>query len=188
MSIRRKKNYLLLQERCLKTNGNYAFFDAGGATLADNVKRIYEGMFLVDSTFAASSWDEVIALLQRIFDRAKAEVINIRKWDERRLCYEIKRCRRGTYILAYFKADTSTLTAIERDVNLSEQILRSIMIRADYLSKNEDEALAQMNAATPAESSRGDYDDGFEGEDREENEAIAEEEAVVDAIEEDVKD
>lgn len=155
--------------------------------MADNVKRIYEGMFLVDSTYASSNWDDVMAMLQKIFERAHAEVINIRKWDERRLCYEIKGCRRGTYILTYFKADTSVLTNIERDINLSEQILRAITIRADHLSSNPEEALAQMNAATPAESSRGSYDGGFGDDDRDNSEIAVEEEVIIDALE-DVKD
>jgi len=32
----------------------------------------------------------------------------MRKWDERRLAYEIKKQKRGLYILCYFKAPTPT--------------------------------------------------------------------------------
>src|SRR5690348_17693327 len=41
---------------------------------------------------------------------------------------------RGLYILAYFKAPNTSITHIERDCNLSEQILRVIILREDRKS------------------------------------------------------
>ena len=118
--------------------------------MANDVKRIYEGMFLLDSSVAAEDWDAALNAIKTVFDRAGAEPLNIRKWDECRLCYEIKGHRRGTYVLSFFKADSQSIAGIERDVQLSEVILRVLILRADYLSKDPAEAEAQMNAATPA--------------------------------------
>ena len=99
------------------------------------VKRTYEGMFLVDSSLASSNWDGVIGTLQNIFSRSSAEVINIRKWDDRRLMYEIKGKKRGTYILAYFKAEPGTITKIERDAQLNEDVLRILILKADQMTQ-----------------------------------------------------
>src|SRR5205823_5441403 len=63
-----------------------------------------------------------------------------RKWDERRLAYEIKKQKRGLYILAYFKAPGGSLSHIERDCNLSEKILRVLLLRADHLTVEEMQA------------------------------------------------
>lgn len=99
--------------------------------MADNVKRTYEGLFLVDPGWASNDWEEVVAAVNTLMDRAGAELLNLRKWDERRLCYEIEGRKRGMYILTYFDADPESIAGMERDVKLHELILRALILRAD---------------------------------------------------------
>ena len=94
-------------------------------------KRLYEAMFLVDSGQAASEWDGIIGLIENILKRADAEVVCLRKWSDRKLAYEIQHKGRGTYILCYFKADGRKIAGIERDVRLSERIMRSLILIAE---------------------------------------------------------
>ena len=123
--------------------------DSGGVALTTAVKRIYEGMFLLDSGFASSNWDEAVGAINTVMERADAEVINLRKWDDRRLCYEIGPHKRGTYVLSYFRALPSAITGMERDVTLSETIIRVLVLRADHLDSDEQKAREQMEEATP---------------------------------------
>lgn len=98
-------------------------------------KKLYEAMFLVDSAEAASDWDGVETNIKNILERADAEVVSIRKWDERRLAYEIDRHSRGTYILCYFRADGKRTAEIEKAVQLSEQIIRVLILCAEGRDK-----------------------------------------------------
>ncbi|MEN6309106.1 MAG: 30S ribosomal protein S6 [Anaerohalosphaeraceae bacterium] len=107
-------------------------------------KRIYEALFLVDSALAASQWDHVMEAIQKILDRAEARVISVRKWDERKLAYEIAGKSRGTYILAYFECGSSKISPMERDVQLSEDILRVLVVRTDCMTQKD------MEQPTPA--------------------------------------
>ena len=109
------------------------------------VKRLYEGMFLVDSALAAQDWQGILDEVQRILDRAGAEVVSLKKWDERRLCYDIERKSRGTYILAYFNCDTDKVNGIERDVQLSERMMRALVLRTDGMTQKD------MEKPTPIE-------------------------------------
>jgi ribosomal protein S6 len=97
----------------------------------ETVKRLYEAMFLVDSGQAASDWDGIIALIEGILKKADAEVLCLRKWSDRRLVYGINHQSRGTYILCYFKVDGRRITGIERDIRLSERIMRSLILTAE---------------------------------------------------------
>jgi small subunit ribosomal protein S6 len=97
----------------------------------ETVKRLYEAMFLVDSGQAASEWDGIIALIENILKRADAEVVCLRKWSDRKLAYEIGHKGRGTYILCYFKADGRKIAGVERDIRLSERIMRSLILTAE---------------------------------------------------------
>ena len=97
-------------------------------------KNLYEGMFLVDSAEAGTDWDGVIAGITKILEKAKAEIVSIRKWDDRRLAYDIRRVSRGTYILAYFRVEGEKVQEIEKSVQLSERIMRVLILNAEDMS------------------------------------------------------
>lgn len=96
----------------------------------------YEVMFLISQAQAADLAG-VIEHINEIFARAGAEILAMRKWDERRLAYEIKKQKRGLYILAYIKAPARNIAQFERDTNLSERILRVLILRCDHLTEDE---------------------------------------------------
>ena len=99
----------------------------------------YEGLFLFSQSQAASL-QEAVDHIEEIIGRAEAELISLRKWDERRLAYEIKGNKRGVYFLAYFRARASAMISLERDCNLSEQLLRTLIVRVDQMTNDQMEA------------------------------------------------
>ena len=101
-------------------------------TVATN--KLYEGMFLVDSALTGADWDGIIAAIRTILERTEAEIVSIRKWDDRRLAYEINRKTRGTYILCYFRTDGEKIQDIEKAVQLSEQIMRVLILSTEQLT------------------------------------------------------
>ena len=101
------------------------------------IKKLYEAMFLVDSAEAASDWEGINTLIKTILERAEAEIVSIRKWDDRKLAYAIGGKARGTYILCHFKAEGRRISEIERDVRLSERIMRVLILTAEHLSRED---------------------------------------------------
>jgi small subunit ribosomal protein S6 len=93
-------------------------------------KRLYEAMFLVDSALA-TDWDGIIKTIKDILSRVNAEIVSLDKWSERKLTYEIEHKSRGTYILCYFRADSSRIKEIERAAQLSERIMRVLILSVD---------------------------------------------------------
>lgn len=94
-------------------------------------KRLYEAMFLVDSAQAAADWEGTLSVINNILQRADAEVVSMRKWQERKLAYDIDRKARGTYILCYFKVDGRRIRGIEKDVQLSEKVMRVLVLTTE---------------------------------------------------------
>lgn len=100
----------------------------------------YEGMFLFPQT-AATNLQAAVDHVKMLLDRAGAQIISMRKWDERRLAYEIKGNKRGVYFLVYFRVAGSKLAFLERDCNLSEELLRVMITRADHIPLEQMEAV-----------------------------------------------
>jgi len=94
---------------------------------------LYEGMFLLDPALA-SDMEAAEAELTRLFERAGAELVGKRSWDERKLAYPIKKFRRGLYILTYFKADPEKIVGLERDVQLSDSVLRVLILNRKMMT------------------------------------------------------
>jgi small subunit ribosomal protein S6 len=158
-------------------------------TVAKN--KLYEGMFLVDSSLAGADWDGIIAAIRKILEKAEAEIVSIEKWDERKLAYDIKGKGRGTYILSYFRVEGGKIKDIEKSVRLSEKILRVLILSAEKLSqedmeketpamrqeKRKEEEGEETTSATEDESAS--YPDGFE--DDEDSEDIDETDEIEDS-------
>jgi small subunit ribosomal protein S6 len=121
----------------------------------------YEGMFLFDSA-ALHQWSEMEAEVRRLCDRIQANLQVCVNFDERKLAYEIKGRKRGTYVLTYFDADPSRIGELERDVQLSEVILRVLVLRADKISEARIAELKSHPAGQPLQpiSSEGRRGDG----------------------------
>jgi small subunit ribosomal protein S6 len=92
-------------------------------------------MFLFPQT-ALSDLKAAVSHVTEILERHNAEIVSLKKWDERRLAYDIRGNKRGVYLLVYFQAPANEMQKIERDFNLSERLLRSLIIRADHVSQD----------------------------------------------------
>ena len=115
---------------------------AAAATATPKVvgDRQYEAMFLFPPP-GTTDLDGMINIAKGIIERHGGKLLHIKKWDERKLAYEIRRQKRGTYIISYFTAPGSAVSEIERDVNLSEDVLRVLVTDAAHLNQKEMEAV-----------------------------------------------
>jgi small subunit ribosomal protein S6 len=117
-------------------------------------------MFLFDNA-AVHEWSDMEAEVRRLFERIEAEPLVCVKFDERKLAYEIKGRKRGTYVLTYFDAGPQRITDLERDAQLSELILRVLVLRADKLTE---ERLAELKAHAPEQPLQPMSSEGRRGE------------------------
>ena len=130
--------------------------------MSDSTPVLYEALFLMNQAALATDSAGAIAHVQEMLDRAEAETLTLQKWDERKLAYPIKGQKRGTFLIAYFRARPTQIANIERDCNLSEQVLRVMFIRADHMGDIELQHALEGGAvahAAEAESSSDDEDD-----------------------------
>ncbi len=107
-------------------------------------KRTYEGLFLLDA--GQPDFEAASRPVRALLERYQADILSIKPWDERRLAYEIQGRRRGLYVLTYFAVDPAHMSEIEHDCELSEQILRSMILHKEALTQE------QINAETPVTS------------------------------------
>ena len=94
-------------------------------------RNVYEGMFILDSNRFARDAAGVSGQIPEMITRLGGELLANRLWEDRRLAYPIKGQRKGTYWLTYFKLDSGQLTALNRQCQLSESIVRVLFLKVD---------------------------------------------------------
>lgn len=97
--------------------------------------RMYEGLFLLDNAHASLEWDTVVKHIHDILQKNGSEILKTEKWGEKKLAYKIKGHKRGTYLLIHFNAKHSAISTIKRDFQLSDYIIRSLIVKDDKIEE-----------------------------------------------------
>jgi small subunit ribosomal protein S6 len=97
--------------------------------------RPYEILVIVDPR---PTDEDVTALLTQIGEQAKSlgiEVDKLDNWGKRRLAYDIRKQREGTYAVFDAKAEPSMVKELERQLRLNENVLRFLSTRVPIRKK-----------------------------------------------------
>jgi small subunit ribosomal protein S6 len=122
----------------------------------------YEAMFLLGPTGADA--EKAVTICRTLIEKHGGQIQVIKKWDERKLAYEIDKQKRGTYIVAFYKAPGTSVTPMEREVKLGEDIIRVLVTKADHMSEAEMNAVEPQPIAPPPERNPWDRpSEGFGG-------------------------
>ncbi len=122
----------------------------------------YEGMFVLDSAKVAVNWDDSVKAVHDILAKHNAEIVASRQWDERRLAYPVEGHKKGTYFLAFFRAEGESLKEIEADCRLSEVVLRDLILKVHpkLVDLNINQAMTSTPGHEEGDGPGGREDDG----------------------------
>jgi len=92
---------------------------------------VYEGMFIVDSGRYSRDPAGLAQQINDLIAQFGGTVLAARLWDERKLAYPIKGHKKGVYWLTYFKMPGANLAALERQCEITEDIIRKLVLKVD---------------------------------------------------------
>ncbi len=89
----------------------------------------YEVMYVIDAALEDSARNELINRFSELVQKNDGEVERVDEWGKRRLAYTINYKTEGYYVLMYIKAPSDLPRELERNLQISEQVLRYLVIR-----------------------------------------------------------
>ena len=92
---------------------------------------VYEGMFILDPTKYSRDPAGSAQQVSDIITQHGGTILAARLWDERKLAYPIKGHKKGVYWLTYFRMPGDGLIPLERQCEISDEILRNLVLRVD---------------------------------------------------------
>jgi ribosomal protein S6 len=109
--------------------------------------KTYEAMVLLDNALVREDWKKAKATVTDTLTKYGASIVTCRRYDEKKLAYQIKGKNRGTFVLCYFTQEKDTMAEIRREWELNEKVLRSLILRVEEVPATEHELAAAENNA-----------------------------------------
>ncbi|GAA2739593.1 MULTISPECIES: 30S ribosomal protein S6 [Kitasatospora] len=93
--------------------------------------RHYEVMVILDPSVEERAVSPLIENFLNVVRNGGGKVEKIDTWGRRRLAYEIKKQSEGIYSVIDLKATPEVVNELDRQLSLSEQVLRTKVLRPD---------------------------------------------------------
>jgi small subunit ribosomal protein S6 len=91
--------------------------------------RPYEILVTIDSRPTDEEVAAVLTALEGNLKALGAEVVSVENWGKRRLAYEIRKQREGTYAVLEVSAEPPMIREFERQLKLNDNVLRFLSTR-----------------------------------------------------------
>lgn len=112
----------------------------------------YEGMFLTHNKEARKDTDYVADHVKELIAKVGGEIVQMTKWDERKLAYPVKGVSHGVYFLVWFTGDSQTDSALRAEIRLSSLILRHLTLALDEFPEHPIETYGDMQTRLQGEA------------------------------------
>lgn len=89
--------------------------------------RLYEVMFVVDAGHGRENQGKVLSELKDLVEKSGGTWVNGDKWEERRLAYNIKKRKRGLYVLSHIVCSTQSIGRLDRNIQISDLVIRALI-------------------------------------------------------------
>ncbi len=94
-------------------------------------KNFYELTYIINAALSDDQIKEVVRRVNQYIEEHGGEIVEVDEWGTRRLAYPIQKRRNGYYVNMYFRAPGSFIAALERFLEIDEQVMRYLTLRMD---------------------------------------------------------
>ena len=112
----------------------------------------YEHVFLARQDLAQAQVDTLAEAAAKIVEDHKGKVVKTETWGLRQLAYKIDKNRKAHFVMLSIDAPGDTITELERQAALNEDVIRYMTIR---LEEHEDGPSVMMRKNERSDRDRG---------------------------------
>lgn len=110
----------------------------------------YEMMFILRPDLTHEQVNKQLHKYRDFLKQNGAQKVSVDVWGKRRLAYPIDKFLDGIYILTHYTGDGSQVALIERDMRLSETVIRYLTTKLDKGFEFEEKDIPELQSAPVA--------------------------------------
>ena len=92
---------------------------------------LYESLFIIRPSVSDQETTALIEKMKAVAEKTGAQFIKSENWGRKKLAYEVRRERKGTYVYFYFKAPNTTVGELERSYRLEDNIIKFLTVHLE---------------------------------------------------------
>ncbi len=115
---------------------------------------LYESVFIARQDISSQQVEGLTETLGKIIADNGGEIAKSEYWGLRNLAYRIKKNRKGHYVLFNIDAPPAAIQEYERNMRISEDVLRYLTIRVDELEEGPSTQMQSRHAREERQRAR----------------------------------
>lgn len=115
----------------------------------------YESLIIINPTLDDTEVERIVGKAEESIKRGGGEILKIDNWGKKKLAYEVKKQKKGYYILFNFRMKPSAIGEFERSLKLTDPVIKFLIVRID-----KELALKMMNKIQGEEVMEGYKEEG----------------------------
>jgi small subunit ribosomal protein S6 len=104
--------------------------------------REYEVLYIVRADLDDDKVQDALKRVNTLIERSGGTIERTNLWGKRKLAYEVKHQKEGSYVLQDFQLDPDKVPELEASLKITEEVLRHLIVRKP-------EKAAPVTAVTP---------------------------------------
>ena len=93
--------------------------------------QFYESIFIVRPTLSDEDTAKIIDKMKGVLERTGASLLRFENWGKKKLAYEVKRERKGTFVYLTFHSPGPAVAELERSYRLEDSVLKFLTVRLE---------------------------------------------------------
>src|SRR4030067_1069218 len=92
---------------------------------------LYESVFIIHPSTSDDDVNAIIERVREIIAKTGGNVVHVETWGRKKLAYEVKKQRKGNYVLLNYEGGRSVVQELETNCRPLESVLKFMTIKVD---------------------------------------------------------
>jgi small subunit ribosomal protein S6 len=93
--------------------------------------QLYESIFVVRPSLSDEDTSKIIEKMKGVLEKSGATLLKLENWGKKKLAYEVKRERKGTFVYFHFKSPGNVVGELERSYRLEDSVIKFLTVRQE---------------------------------------------------------
>lgn len=94
--------------------------------------RKYEVVYILRPDLEEEKNNAVIEKFRELVESNGGEIVKTDKWGKRKLAYEVRDFREGSYVVLQMNADSKVAAELDRVFKITDEVIRHMIVHDDH--------------------------------------------------------
>jgi len=116
---------------------------------------MYESIFILKPSLKEEETESAIEKMKGVITTNNGEILEVENWGKRKLAYEVKKEKKGIFVLMRFQGEGRLIPELEKNYKLDDRVMKYVTVKLDKrVAMQLKERLAQSSGTDKQEGDK----------------------------------